>query len=229
TPHPGFQFVVWKGSGPGSYSGITNPATITMKGPISDTASFTRFTAQTTIQTIPTGLSIVVDGAPYTSPHTFSWTTGSSHSISSIDTTAGISGIRYVWGSWNDGGTRTHAIIPDSNATYTANYITQYYLTMIANVGGTVSPSSWWYNSGQTVTITATPDSMYNFNSWSGGGIGSFTSISNPSTITMNSPITETANFTRKPVQITIQTNPPGRPFIFNGTAYTSVYTTTVS
>ncbi len=155
--------------------------------------------------------------------------TGSSHSISSIDTTAGNNGTRYAWGSWNDGGSRTHTVLTVHDTTFTANYITQFYLTMIANVGGTVSPASWWYNSGQTVTITAMPDSTYNFNGWSGGGIGSTNSNISLAQVTMNSPITETANFVRKPVQITIQTNPPGRPFILDGTTWSTAQTRTVN
>ncbi len=229
TPNSGFQFAAWKGGGSGSYSGILNPSTVTMNGPIYDTASFSRFTAQTTVQTVPAGLSIIVDGTTYTSPHTFSWTTGSSHSISSIDTTAGNNGSRYAWGSWNDGGLRTHTVLTVHDTTFTANYITQFYLTMIANVGGTVNPASWWYNSGQTVTITAMPDSTYNFNGWSGGGIGSTNSNISLSQVTMNSPITETANFVRKPVQITIQTNPPGRPFILDGSTWSTAQTRTVN
>jgi len=52
------------------------------------------------------------------------------------------------------------------NATYTANFTTQYFLTMSAGVGGTVSPSSNWFNSGQSVPISATPNSGFGFTGW---------------------------------------------------------------
>ena len=44
TPTPGFVFHSWTGAGPGSYTGIANPITISMGGPVSDSAAF----AQTT-------------------------------------------------------------------------------------------------------------------------------------------------------------------------------------
>jgi hypothetical protein len=72
----------------------------------------------------------------------------------------------------------------------------QYYLTMLVSGPGTVTPSSGWYNSGQTVTIKATENSGHTFKSWTGSGTGSYTGTTNPATITMNSAITETATFT---------------------------------
>ena len=40
TPNNGFSFSNWTGSGTGSYSGPNNPASITMGGPITETATF---------------------------------------------------------------------------------------------------------------------------------------------------------------------------------------------
>ena len=70
-----------------------------------------------------------------------------------------------------------------------------YYLTMVAGTGGSVSPSSEWVNAGSQVTITATPNSGHSFNGWSGSGSGSYSGSSSSTTITMNGPITETANW----------------------------------
>jgi uncharacterized repeat protein (TIGR02543 family) len=42
TPSNGYHFTGWTGSGSGSYSGPNNPASITMDGPITETASFSR-------------------------------------------------------------------------------------------------------------------------------------------------------------------------------------------
>jgi hypothetical protein len=60
---------------------------------------------------------------------------------------------------------------------------------------GSVTPNSGWQNSGAKVTITATPNSGHKFKSWTGKGTGSYTGTKNPATLTMNSAITETANF----------------------------------
>jgi hypothetical protein len=43
--------------------------------------------------------------------------------------------------------------------------------------------------------ITATPNSNYYFVGWAGSGSGSFTGTTNPSSVTMNGAITETADF----------------------------------
>ena len=72
----------------------------------------------------------------------------------------------------------------------------QYYLsTAVSPSGaGTISPScpgGCLYNSGTPVTITATPASGYHFT----GFTGTVNSGSNPLTVTMNSSMTETANF----------------------------------
>jgi hypothetical protein len=40
TPSSGYHFTNWNGTGTGSYSGTNNPASITMGGPITETASF---------------------------------------------------------------------------------------------------------------------------------------------------------------------------------------------
>ena len=42
TPANGYSFSGWTGTGSGSYSGLNNPASITMDGPITETATFTR-------------------------------------------------------------------------------------------------------------------------------------------------------------------------------------------
>jgi len=41
TPSTGFTFSGWSGTGTGSFSGATNPVSITMGGPISEAATFT--------------------------------------------------------------------------------------------------------------------------------------------------------------------------------------------
>jgi hypothetical protein len=83
-----------------------------------------------------------------------------------------------------------------SGTTIVFTFQHQFVLTMKANGPGTVSPSSGtWYNAGAKVTITATPNSGHKFKSWTGSGSGSYTGAKSPVTITMNSAITETANF----------------------------------
>jgi len=190
-----YNFSGWTGSGAGSYSGANNPASITMNGPITENGSFTQNNVQVTVQTSPAGLSFSVDGTPYTTAQTFSWQPGSSHTIATTSPQNGATGVRYVWSSWIGGGAISHTVAPITNKTYTANFNTQYFLTMSHGTGGTVTPASTWKASGAAVSIHATPASGHNFTTWSGSGTGSYSGTNNPASITMGGPITETASF----------------------------------
>ena len=182
-------------------------------------------TISVTVQTNVSGRSFSVDGTNYSSAQTFTWTSGSSHTISTTSPQSGGTGTQYVWSNWSDGGAISHSVAPTNNVTYTANFTTQYQLTTSAGTGGTVSPSSGnFYNAGQGVQIQATPNSGYTFSGWAGSGNGSYSGSNNPANITMNGPITETATFTQTPVDVpvTVGTNPVGRSFTVDGTTYTS-------
>ena len=156
-------------------------------------------TVQITVQTNPSGRTFSVDGKSYSSTQTFSWIRGSSHNIATTSPQSGGTGIQYVWNKWSDGGAISHSVAPTSNTTYTANFTTQYFLTMKAGTGGTVEPSSGWRNSGATPYIAASPATGYSFSMWSGSGTGSYSGTNKNAQITMNGPITETATFTKKP------------------------------
>ncbi|MEI9476673.1 MAG: fibronectin type III domain-containing protein [Deltaproteobacteria bacterium] len=159
-----------------------------------------------TVTTNPTGRQITVDGSTYTAPRTFSWTVGSSHTLSVSSPQNGASGTRYVYGSWSDGGAQTHTVTaPSSNATYTASFNTQYTLSTSVNPsgGGTGSPSgSNWYNSSQSVSVSATANAGYRFTGWSGDLSGS----TSPASIAMGGPKGVVANFTPT------TNNPPTAP-----------------
>jgi Divergent InlB B-repeat domain len=151
---------------------------------------------QVTVQTNPAGLAFSVDGTPYTSTQTFTWVPGSSHTIATTSPQNGATGVRYAWSSWTGGGAISHTVAPTTNKTYTANFNTQYFLTMAHGTGGSVSPASGWKNSGVAVSINAMPANGYHFTNWTGSGTGSFSGTTNPASITMSGPITETATFT---------------------------------
>ena len=202
-------------------AGVTTTVTVSINsnanslstGSYSDTVTFTNATngngntsrsvtltvstaAQThTVTTNPSGQQVVVDGTTYTAPQTFSWAAGSSHTLSVSSPQSETTGTRYAFSSWSDGGARSHTITaPSSSTTYTANFTTQYSLTTAANPsgGGTVTPSGTnRYNSGQSVSVSATASSGYNFTGWSGDLSGS----TNPSSLTMNAPKNVTAQF----------------------------------
>lgn len=150
-----------------------------------------------TFTTNPTGRKITVDGTTYTAPKSIDLVANSQHTISVSSPQSGTTGTQYVYSSWSDGGSRSHTItIPSSNATYTANFTTQYSLTVSSNPTnwGTTNPSGQsWRNSG-IVSITAAPYTNYTFSNWSGDASGTSDTIN----VSMNAPKNITANFSPK-------------------------------
>ena len=215
----GFSFTGWTGIGPGSFTGNTNPVSVTMNGPITQTASFSQNPVQITVQTNPAGRLVSIDGgSAVPAPQLVQWQPGSVHTIATTSPQAGATGTQFIWSSWSDGGAISHSVTtPAVNTTYTANFNTQFMLTMNAGTGGSVQPASGFFNSGQSVQISALANPGFSFTGWTGTGTGSFTGNTNPVSVTMNGPISETAAFNQNPVQITVQTNPAGRQVSIDG------------
>jgi hypothetical protein len=78
---------------------------------------------------------------------------------------------------------------------------------MNSGAGGTVSPATGYFNSGQSVQISALPNNGYRFNGWTGSGLGSFNGNTSPASVTLNGPITETGSFTQTEIQTNTGTN----------------------
>jgi uncharacterized protein (TIGR02145 family) len=72
-----------------------------------------------------------------------------------------------------------------------------FRLTLIAKIGGTVStaPNKNPYTAGETVTISAVPDSGYEFDRWTGGRVANADSA--VTAVIMNSKVAVTAGFRR--------------------------------
>ena len=76
--------------------------------------------------------------------------------------------------------------------------IVKYTIILSAGEGGTVSTTGGEYESGQTVTVTATPQGEYLFKDWSDGNTNA------TRTITVSSNSTLTANFEKKKYPLTV-------------------------
>ncbi len=123
---------------------------------------------------------------------------------------------------WSNGGSATQNVSPATSTTYTANFTTQYYLTMSASPSseGTVNVSSGWLNAGQGVSITATPASGYLFAGFTGCGLSG---TNQTQTCVMNGPETVVANFAAVgQVTQTITSAPTGLLVTVDGTQYTT-------
>jgi hypothetical protein len=173
--------------------------------------SHTTITTSITFDSSPQGSGFVsVDGVAITTPQTYSWTCGSTHTLSANSPVypSCCPALRYIFSSWSDGGAQTHTItVPSSPTTYTANFNTQVYLAVQANpsAGGSVSGSGW-YDVGTTATISATANApCYIFSNWTANWGGGYTGTANPASVSINlkavmfaaggNTPTETANF----------------------------------
>ena len=150
---------------------------------------------------------LYVDGAeqgtPYVwdgEPRQLTFNTGEQADISVDEYVEGGAGTRYYC-------VNTTTYTADSgDQNYTFNYVTQYLLTLSTNEGEVTSePSSpnGFYNKGEVVRILAIVptdgiEDMYVWNGWAGTGTISYSGVDNPATITMNSPINETALIARE-------------------------------
>ena len=161
---------------------------------------------QVTFNTTPAGLFYAAGPSSYTGQQVLTLPVGTQSTVWAPSPQTS-SGTQYSFADWSDGGAETHTItIPGTNTTYTANFNTAYLLTTAVNPsgGGTVSaPSGQYYAAGSQIQLMATANPGYVFTGWS----GTVTSSSNPLTVTMNSPVTETANFAK--LSFTITPNPP--------------------
>jgi M6 family metalloprotease-like protein len=119
-------------------------------------------------------------------------------------------GVRQAFVGWSDGSTQNpHQITVTGNTTLSAQFAMQYELTIDSN-GGFTTPTGW-YNANATVSVTATSPSYLLANStrlvfdgWSGALSSNSTSLQ----LSMNQPISLTANWVRQ-YYVTVL-SPPG-------------------
>jgi len=84
-----------------------------------------------TIDTNPSGLQIEVDGANYTTPHSFSWLSGSEHAVNAVSPQNVDSGMRYVFEKWSDNGAQSHTVrVGTTGASLIADYTLQYQVSI---------------------------------------------------------------------------------------------------
>jgi hypothetical protein len=170
---------------------MTNPTTITMDGNKSVTASFV--IDQFTLSTSATNGGITLSPA------------GGTYNYGTVVTLAAAANAHYHftgWGGALSGMTNPTTITMDGNKSVTASFvIDQFTLSTSATNGGiTLSPAGGTYNYGTVVTLTAAPNSCYNFSGWGGALSGT----TNPITLTMDGNKSVTANFSAKQFTLSV-------------------------
>jgi hypothetical protein len=157
----------------------------------------------------PSTQILVLDDRTYTStPPQLIWAPGSTHNLIVPSVVQKRSDTRYIFTSWSDGNTSVSRTISHGGA-YTANYNTEYQLTITSTYGE--SEGAGWYQEGGTanisvVSLIAEERIKHIFTGWSGDYKGDTPTAS----VIMSSPKMVTANW-RNEYLLTI-TSPYGEP-----------------
>jgi uncharacterized protein (TIGR03437 family) len=182
---------------------------------------------RTTVTSNPPGLSVMVDGATVTTPATFDWTPGSTHTLQATDQTKDA--IQMVFGRWSNFGLPTQTITASTATTvYTVHYrrMVPFPLTSNPASAGAIEFSPAQENNlvplGTIAQLRAVPVEGFTFTNW--GGFGFFTAhgSANPIRIPVNdADLRYTAGFTSAAVT-TITSNPPGLRVVVDGATVTT-------
>ena len=187
VPEPGYQFVRWVGSTSLNSIGrgtSANPAVVEVRNLVADYEAVFTTSPVSTIDSIPSGALLQVDGTAYLTPVSFTWTPGSSHVLGvSSPQLSGNNSTRHQFSNWDDGSTLQRTVqAGDVSKTYTATFIRQYLITTQVSGNGTVtiSPPSpdGFYDAGANVQATAVPGNGQTFRYWLGDAAGGSTSVS---------------------------------------------------
>jgi uncharacterized repeat protein (TIGR02543 family) len=144
---------------------------------------------------------------------------------------SGPSGTQYVFTHWSGDASGTTSpsdpITMDGPKTATANWKTQYYLTLDTNPPGVASPSgSGWYDAGTNATVSTTAfvdiapgSSRYRFNGWTTTNVAEIADpLRSPTNVLMDEAKTVTANYA---VQYLVTFSQSGVGSDFTGTVVT--------
>ncbi len=217
TPTAGYAFSSWSSNnGAITFGSMTASTTATIGGTGTITANFL-LPVSVTITSNPTGPGFVlVDGNAITTPQTYSWMPGTSHTLRAYSEITVAAGERYLFDAWSNGGERISTFtVPDTATIVTARYIHEYQVSFVVSPegAGTTNPSgsSNWLEAG-TLALQATPSAGYSFSSWGSSNIAiTFNPQGYSTTATIGGPGTITANFTPNPYQIMITSSPAGQ------------------
>jgi astacin len=189
TPAPGYAFQQWSVTP----SRSLNPRWMTIRRVTLIAATFGQGNL-TTITSTPVGRTVYVDSRAYTTPASFFWSAGETHTLDIDTSQPTFEQFRFT--GWDDGGAQKHTITATGQtATITAGYVAQHSVTFDNSGGGfvTLAPSSpdSFYDEGTVINVTATPSGKDVLLGWFGDVRG----IQNPTTLTVDEQILFSAEF----------------------------------
>jgi hypothetical protein len=207
-PNLGYSFAYWLLDG--IPAGSENPINILMGSNHTLQAVFELLTFDLTITTAEGGTT---DPAP----ETYTYVNGTVAQVTAIPEA------NYVFDHWeldgaNIGSDNPITVLMDSNHTLKAFFaLKTYTLTITATTGGTTDPTPdiYFYASGSSIIVTATPDVNYKFIHWE---IDGSNVTDNPITVLMNKNYTLHAIFQLLTYKLTILSSTGGTTYPTPGT-----------
>jgi peptidoglycan/xylan/chitin deacetylase (PgdA/CDA1 family) len=223
-----YVWLGWTGFGLGSYTGTDNPATISLNGPVNQTALWTH----------EYKLSMFANGGT-TSPSVgeYWFNAGDSVEIQALPPLSNGDDERYFWSGWSGSGTGSYSgnnnsaiITMDGPVNQTALWTHEYKLTLSSNSGSTMPLSGeYWFEAGTPVNIetfapSAGAGERYLFDGWTGTGSGSYSGSVTSASIVMIGGVTESASWAHQ-YQVSVGLSGvdpdfPGTVFVVDGVSY---------
>jgi uncharacterized repeat protein (TIGR02543 family) len=180
VPATGWHFVGWSGD----LSGATSPATVTIDGPKSVTATFA-------IDTHSLAVAVIGSGSVTKSPNQALYDYGTTVTLTAIPAA------NWHWVGWEGDATGSaNPVVVTMNAekSVTARFALDTHALAVQVSGSgsvTKSPDLAAYDHGTSVSLTATPAIGWHFLAWSGDATGA----ANPIAVVMDAPRSVTATF----------------------------------
>lgn len=229
-PNAGYVFTGWSSVGAGE-TVLGYQITVAMNRPMSVYPSFAP-AVNVNFATVPANLAILADHNSMFTPAQQFWGWNTMHSVGAISPQTDNSGNPWVFSSWSDGGTQTHAYTVPSTSlpvTLTATFVQGVAVSFFTSPTGlslTVNGRGNWPNTyftwgvGETHTFSAPAQQtdsqgrIWAFSGWSNGGAASQTLV-----VPANTPNGIRLTATYAPVgQLTV-TSAAAASVLVNGTA----------
>jgi len=173
-PAPGYFFTTWASVPSGIHGLGDNPAVTRITSTWDYTASFRTSPPNVVIDSVPPHRTISGDGSSHGALWRAIYANDTNHTIATTTTQFGPSGVtRYVFTDWSDSGAASHSVMASSTpATYSANFRTDYLLSIVIDGSGTVervpASSDGYYQSGAQVQLIPHPAAGSTFVDWTG-------------------------------------------------------------
>lgn len=181
-----YRFVSWSNGGTASQQYTVAAA----PGDVRLTATYAPI-AQVTLNSVPTGVALQVDGASCATPCTLQRDVGAQVNVTAPPMVPSGDGSRLVFQGWADSSNPTRTLTTTLDAmSLNAAYQMQYQLATVADpatgVVWSISPATAdnFYNAKSVVSVSAAVNPGYQFLNWSGDATGA----TQPLAVMMSSP-----------------------------------------